>query len=100
MNERIAEESPKGRFKRFHEELGRGAYKIVYKGVDHETGLEIAWNQISLTKLPASDRARIKKEIEMIKTLKHDNIIHFISGWQNREKQEVVFITEITSGTL
>ena len=30
----VLEISPKGRFKRFAEELGRGAYKIVYKGMD------------------------------------------------------------------
>lgn len=51
----VVEESPKGRFKRYAEELGRGAYKIVYKGVDHETGREVAWNVINLTKLPKSD---------------------------------------------
>ena len=43
-DQKMAEESPKGRFKRFHEELGRGAYKVVFKGVDLETGLEVAWN--------------------------------------------------------
>jgi WNK lysine deficient protein kinase len=44
---------------------------------------------------------RIKSEIDLIKKLKHKNIIHFISGWQNKEKQEVVFITEmITGGSL
>lgn len=48
----MVDASPKGRFKRFKEELGRGAYKIVYKGVDHETGLEVAWNSISLLRLP------------------------------------------------
>jgi len=44
--------SPRGRFNRFGEELGRGAYKIVYKGVDNETGREIAWNVINLNRLP------------------------------------------------
>ena len=52
LSQKVAEESPKGRFKRFYEELGRGAYKVVYKGVDHETGLEVAWNSVSLLKLP------------------------------------------------
>ena len=42
----MAETSPKGRFSRFYEELGRGAYKIVYYGIDHDTGREIAWNTI------------------------------------------------------
>ena len=59
MKSRIAEESPRGRFKRFFEELGRGAYKIVFKGIDHETGREIAWNAISLSTLPLRDKARI-----------------------------------------
>ena len=52
----VVEISPKGRFKRFGEELGRGAYKIVYKGVDNETGREIAWNIINLNRLPNKER--------------------------------------------
>ena len=90
--------SPKGRFKRFSEELGRGAYKIVYKGVDNETGMEVAWNFISLNRLPKGDRFRVKSEIDLIKKLDHKNIIHFISAWYNNERQEVVFITELITG--
>ena len=37
----------------------------------------------------------------MIKKLEHKNIIHFISAWYNKEKEQVVFITEmITGGSL
>lgn len=97
----VVEISPKGRFKRFGEELGRGAYKIVYKGVDNETGREIAWNVINLNRLPKQDRVRIKSEIDLIKKLEHKNIIHFISAWYNKEREQVVFITEmITGGSL
>ena len=39
--------------------------------------------------------------MDLIRSLKHDNIIHFVSGFQNKDKDEVVFITEmITGGTL
>ena len=39
--------------------------------------------------------------MSLIKNLKHKNIIHFINGWQNKQKNEVIFITEmITGGTL
>lgn len=79
----MVEASPKGRFNRFNEELGRGAFKIVYKGIDHETGREIAWNVINLRSLPKQDRVRIKSEIDLIKKLEHKNIIHFISAWIN-----------------
>jgi len=97
----VVEVSPKGRFKRYAEELGRGAYKIVYKGVDHETGREVAWNVINLTKLPKSDQKRIKSEIDLIKGFQHPNIIHFITAWINKQMQQVIFITEmITGGSL
>lgn len=81
------ETSPKERFKRYNKELGRGAYKIVYKGVDLETGREIAWNVINLRKLPKSDRIRIKSEIDLIKKMEHKNIIKFISAWINKQKE-------------
>ena len=81
MDDDITELSPKGRFGRYNEELGRGAYKVVYKGLDNETGREIAWNVISLIRLLEDDRCRIKSEINLIKNLKHKNILHFISGW-------------------
>lgn len=81
------EESPKGRFGRYGEELGRGAYKIVYKGIDNETGREIAWNAINLKRLPKNDKIRIKSEINLIKLLEHKNIIHFISAWVNKQKE-------------
>lgn len=46
------EVSPKGRFKRFEEELGSGAYKTVFKAIDQDTGREVAWNVIKLRPLP------------------------------------------------
>jgi WNK lysine deficient protein kinase len=86
LNE-FVESSPSGRFKRFDEELGRGAYKTVYRGVDHDTGREIAWSIICLGRLPKSERPRIKSEIKIIKELNHPNIITFISAWICKEKE-------------
>ncbi|EGR30039.1 protein kinase domain protein [Ichthyophthirius multifiliis] len=44
QKDQIVEQSPKQRFIRFNDELGFGAYKIVYKGYDNDSGCEIAWN--------------------------------------------------------
>ena len=35
-----------------------------------------------------------------MKNLKHPNLINFISGWYNKQKEEVVFIVEIATGSL
>ena len=44
------------------------------------------------------EKERVRDEIMLIQKLKHPNIIHFIKAWHNREKEEVVFITEIMTG--
>lgn len=30
--------------------LGKGAYKVVYKGIDREEGYEVAWNTSQVKK--------------------------------------------------
>ena len=78
-----------------------GAYKTVYRGVDHDTGREVAWSIISLGRLPKAERPRIKSEINIIKQMDHQNIIKFISAWICKEKDQIHFITEmITGGSL
>ena len=41
---------------------------------------------------------KIIEEINLIKKLKHPQILNYISGWVNDVKKEVVFITDIFSG--
>ncbi|KAL0180812.1 hypothetical protein M9458_023218, partial [Cirrhinus mrigala] len=38
--------SPGGRFLKFDIELGRGSFKTVYKGLDTETWVEVAWCEL------------------------------------------------------
>ena len=42
LREGIVEQSPKGRFQRFEETMGRGAFKVVYKAFDSWEGCEVA----------------------------------------------------------
>ncbi len=53
---------------------------------------------MKLQDLLREDKMRISTEIEILKNLKHPNIIHFINAWINKSKNEVVFITEIITG--
>lgn len=40
--------SPDGRFLKYDIEIGRGAFKTVYKGLDTETGVAIAWCELQV----------------------------------------------------
>lgn len=40
--------SPHGRFIKYDTEIGRGSFKTVYKGLDTETGVAIAWCELQV----------------------------------------------------
>lgn len=44
--------SPDGRFLKFDIELGRGSFKTVYKGLDTETWVEVAWCELQVRRPP------------------------------------------------
>lgn len=45
---KAVDHSPDGRFLKFEEELGRGSFKTVYKGLDTETGVAVAWCELQV----------------------------------------------------
>uniref|UniRef100_A0A8C1JXW3 Serine/threonine-protein kinase WNK3 n=1 Tax=Cyprinus carpio TaxID=7962 RepID=A0A8C1JXW3_CYPCA len=95
--------SPSGRFLKFDIELGRGAFKTVYKGLDTETWVEVAWCELQDRKLTKAEQQRFKEEAEMLKGLQHPNIVRFYDSWESvlRGKKCIVLVTELmTSGTL
>ena len=98
-----AETSPDGRYIRFDEKLGSGAYKDVYLCYDSETGQEVAWNTVYLGGLPHDEQERIRGETRILRSLSHPAIISFGSTWESTAGDDpcIVFTTEIfTSGTL
>ena len=69
---------------------------MVYKGIDREEGYEVAWNTTQTSK---QEFMELSNEIEILKRVRHSNIIQFYDYWYNNS--EFVFITELmTSGTL
>ncbi|XP_053263099.1 serine/threonine-protein kinase WNK1 isoform X12 [Podarcis raffonei] len=95
--------SPDGRFLKFDIEIGRGSFKTVYKGLDTETTVEVAWCELQDRKLSKSERQRFKEEAEMLKGLQHPNIVRFYDSWEStvKGKKCIVLVTELmTSGTL
>ncbi|KAG7494706.1 serine threonine-kinase WNK2-like isoform X4 [Solea senegalensis] len=95
--------SPGGRFLKFDIELGRGSFKTVYKGLDTDTWVEVAWCELQERKLSKAERQRFKEEAEMLKALQHPNIVRFYDFWESPVKGRkcIVLVTELmTSGTL
>ncbi|CAN6480671.1 unnamed protein product [Victoria cruziana] len=99
----IAETDPTGRYIRYNEVLGRGAFKTVYRSFDEVDGIEVAWNQVRIGDVLRSpeDLERLYSEVHLLKSLKHNNIIKFFSSWVDEENKTINIITELfTSGSL
>lgn len=95
--ERIIEYGgPNSQYAKLNTILGRGAYKTVWKGLDREEGIEVAWNILETTK---NEYSELVQETEILKKVRHPNVIHFYDSWYSNG--EFIFITELmTSGTL
>lgn len=98
---RHVEASPQGRYLRFEDKLGTGQYKVVYRSYDTSMGIEVAWNTVNIKNLPKEEKKRIMNEVRLLQNLEHKNLVQFHGSWVNREREEVIFVTEIMqSGSL
>ncbi|KAH9511330.1 Wnk2p, variant 2 [Dermatophagoides farinae] len=100
-SEDVLDQSSDGRYLKL-EEIGRGSFKIVYKGLDSASGVAVAWCELQ-ERLNKDERQRFREEVEMLKGLQHSNIVRFYDYWEvNTPKRKcLVLITELmTSGTL
>lgn len=97
---------PSGRYEHSWEELGRGAFKVVYRAFDAEDALEVAWNSMDVERLSEVEREKVENEVDLLSKLRHPNIINLFASWKvmDEERQRLrrlEFITELmVSGTL
>ncbi|KAM7260918.1 hypothetical protein ACFE04_026393 [Oxalis oulophora] len=99
----IVEKDPTGRYLRYNEVLGKGAFKIVYKAFDEVEGIEVAWNRVKIDQVLRSpeDLETLYSEVHLLRSVKHENIMKFFSSWVDYEKRTINMITELfTSGSL
>ncbi|KAI7904326.1 kinase-like domain-containing protein [Cokeromyces recurvatus] len=97
--EHVLEWSPNKRYCRLNTLLGKGAFKVVHKAMDSEEGYEVAWNVIHIGN--NNNNKDVRHEIEILKSVRHPNIIAFHDAWLNENRTEFIFVTELmTSGTL
>ena len=74
-----------------------------YRAFDEYEGIEVAWNQVKFSDFLQSpeDLERLFNEINLLKSLKHTNIMKFYTSWVDTANRHINFVTEMfTSGTL
>ena len=120
--EKTLEISPDGQFYKINQVVGKGAFKIVHRGLNAETGVPVAWCELQSNHVKDDARKEFVKEATLLKTLEHPNIVRFYDAWEviketNQNKTDdgstdnvelrvgrrprIVIITElVTSGTL
>lgn len=72
------------------EELGRGAYGQVFKGIDAATGDVVAVKRIGLSGASAENLASVVGEIELLKTLNHKNIVKYLGSFKARGHLHII----------
>ncbi|KNC33245.1 hypothetical protein FF38_14549 [Lucilia cuprina] len=95
--------SPCGRFFKYDKEVGRGSFKTVYRGLDTQTGVAVAWCELLDKQVKKSERKRFREEADMLKNLQHPNIVRFYTYWEFTvsRRKNIVLVTELMlSGTL
>ncbi|KAG7658433.1 Protein kinase domain [Arabidopsis suecica] len=99
----FVQKDPTGRYIRYNDVLGRGAFKTVYKAFDEVEGIEVAWNLMSIEdvlQMPGQ-LDRLYSEVHLLNSLKHDNIIKLFYSWVDDHNKSINMITELfTSGSL
>lgn len=89
-------------FRRFVRQgrIGKGAVKEVYRAMDEELGIEVAWNEIEFSHCLHA-KANILREIELLQGMDHPHVLRCFTSWEDVDRQCIVFISELmTSGTL
>ena len=68
--------------------MGKGAFGMVYRGINVQTGEMVAVKQIELSNLKQADLKASMAELELLKELDHENIetIEVLKGSKAVEK--------------
>ena len=78
------------------EKLGEGAFGSVRLGINKQTGEKVAIKILEKNKLKSEDKCRIEREINILKKLRHPNIVYLYSIIET--DKQILIITEYIQG--
>ncbi|XP_045493587.1 protein piccolo isoform X2 [Colias croceus] len=77
--------------------LGQGTYGKVQLGINKKTGQEVAIKTIKKCKIETeADLVRIRREVQIMSSVRHPNIVHIYEVFENSEK--MILVMEYCSG--
>lgn len=81
------------------DEIGKGAYGRVYKGLDLENGDFVAIKQVSLENIAQEDLNVIMQEIDLLKNLNHKNIVKYLGSSKTKSHLHII-LEYVENGSL
>ncbi|PWA96527.1 Armadillo [Artemisia annua] len=81
------------------DEIGKGAYGRVYKGLDLENGDFVAIKQVSLENIAQEDLNIIMQEIDLLKNLNHKNIVKYLGSLKTKTHLHII-LEYVENGSL
>ncbi|GMJ09851.1 mitogen-activated protein kinase kinase kinase 7, MAP3K EPSILON PROTEIN KINASE [Hibiscus trionum] len=81
------------------DEIGKGAYGRVYKGLDLENGDFVAIKQVSLENIVQEDLNIIMQEIDLLKNLNHKNIVKYLGSSKTKSHLHII-LEYVENGSL
>ncbi|CAH8370065.1 unnamed protein product [Eruca vesicaria subsp. sativa] len=81
------------------DEIGKGAYGRVYKGLDLENGDFVAIKQVSLENIVQEDLNTIMQEIDLLKNLNHKNIVKYLGSSKTKTHLHII-LEYVENGSL
>lgn len=74
-----------------HGVLGKGAFSIVSKCTEKETGKEYAVKIIKTTRMTVRELIKLEREARINRKLDHNNIVQLHNTIQVRQKKYLIF---------
>ncbi|KAJ5078800.1 mtk1/mekk4 [Anaeramoeba ignava] len=81
------------------DEIGRGQFGIVYKGMNTETGNFVAIKQIALSRIPKNELKTAMREIELLQKLHNKYIIKYLGFTKTTEHLNII-LEYVENGSL
>ena len=76
--------------------IGKGKFSTVYRATRRTDGTYVALKHIAISSMDANSRDKCMKEIKLVQSLAHPNIIRYVDGFM--ENQELVLVFEFAEG--